>query len=145
MYDEELDILDEEINNESGEDDNNESTSKRGRQPGQKFTQRIAIILLNDTMRIRMIENEKSMFFERKSKHNTGENWLSDGYFSNFNTLLKKVLEICIKERIYTKQSYDYKEWKEIMQKIDEDIKMYADKINASIQNESYLKEIRET
>lgn len=139
--------LDEELNvsaYDNAESESDDAERKKGRQPGQKYIQKTAMINLNDTMRIRILENEYSMYFERKTKNDDTDNWSNDGYFCNIDSLLLYVMQICTKEKIFTKQVRDYREIKDLIKEVKLDIKEYAKMINESIRNNDYIKELRE-
>ena len=128
---------------ESSDDD--AVKKSRGRPLGLKFFQKTAIVQLNDTMRINIKENEKSMHFERKTKNSESDNYVIDGYFCWFDALLDHVINVCTKERMYTKQVRDYKELRDMFKDIRKDVKVYAKNIEKAIENNEYLKELRET
>jgi hypothetical protein len=138
--------LESDLEDESESECNNEdpqSSKKRGRQLGEKYVQRMAVLTLNDCMQIRILDKEKSMWLERKSKNDNTNNWTDRGYFSDLERLLKDVYTTCAKEKIYTKETRDYKELIGILKESNKDIKMYSEKIITAIKNNDYLKEIR--
>jgi hypothetical protein len=139
------DALDDiENDEENSNEENQPKTGRKGRQPGQKFVQRMAIFQINEKMRARLIEKEKSMHLERKIDSDETDNWKNDGYFGYFDKMLREVCEICTKEKIYPKQVVDCKEMIGILKEVRKDIAKYSQDIVDAIKNDTYLKEIRE-
>ena len=135
-YEEDVDEIDSEYN--ENEDEEN-LIRKRGRLEG--FTPRKAILQFNEKCRVRFTEGDPNIILEVKGVNT--ENYRNAGYYGEMYSLIKNIIKINVKEKLFNKsEMVNIYEIIDILKQSETDAKEQAKNVIQAINNNEVVSSI---